>query len=403
MTLVSSARRLDHAILWTAPLGFWTAFKQAGFPTRNSANDMIVCRSMIRKSMPSGRDPMVGTGFSSGQTPSVCPEIMLKPRDEKRKMSVREIFMLRVAMAVVATTVLLAGAAIAQQAPPPVDFSKVEIKTTDIGDNVYMLEGQGGNITVAVAKDGIIMVDGEFAPLHDKIKAAIATISNQPIKYLINTHFHGDHTGGNELFAKDGAAIVSEINVKNRLAAGTTNGLTGVKTPPAPADALPSKTYTGALEIRLRGRVADLKHIANAHTDGDTYIWFKTANVLSTGDTFTNGRYPNIDFANGGNIKGMIAATDAYMKLTNAKTRIVPGHGPLGDKAALMEYRTMLVTARDRMAKLVKEGKSEDEVVAAKPFADLDAKWAPTELASKNFIRVVYHSLADDKGTKKGT
>jgi cyclase len=309
--------------------------------------------------------------------------------------------MFRTGIAVVATTLLLAGAAIAQQppaaAPPPPDFSKVEIKTTDLGDNVYMLEGQGGNITVAVAKNEIIMVDGEFAPLHDKIKAAIAAVSNLPIKYLINTHFHGDHTGGNEPFAKDGVTIVSETNVKTRLAAGTTNGLTGVKTPPAPEAASPSKTYTGSFKIRLPGRVADLKHIANAHTDGDTYVWFKTSNVLSTGDTFTNGRYPNIDFANGGNIKGMIAAADTYLKLVNAKTRIVPGHGPLADKAALLEYRTMLTTARDRMAKLVKDGKSEDEVVAAKPFADLDAKWAPTDLASKNFIRVVYHSLADKK------
>jgi cyclase len=314
--------------------------------------------------------------------------------------------MLRTGMAVVATTLLLAGTAFAQQqpaAPPaPPDFSKVEIKTTDLGDNVYMLEGQGGNITVAVAKDGIIMVDGEFAPLHDKIKAAVSTVSNQPIKYLINTHFHGDHTGGNEPFAKDGVTVVSEINVKNRLAAGTTNGLTGARVPPGAPAALPSKTYTGHFQIRLNGRVADLKHIANAHTDGDTYVWFKTANVLATGDTFTNGRYPNIDFANGGNIKGMIAATDAYLKLTNAKSRIVPGHGPLADRAALMEYRTMLVTARDRMAKLVKEGKSEDDVVAAKPFADLDAKWAPTELAAKNFIRVVWHSLADKKEEKKG-
>jgi cyclase len=310
--------------------------------------------------------------------------------------------MLRIGIMAVATSLLLAGSAMAQQppaaAPPPPDFSKVEIKTTDLGDNVYMLEGQGGNITVAVAKDGIIMVDGEYAPLHDKIKAAISTISNQTIKYLINTHFHGDHTGGNAPFAKDGVTIVAEVNVKNRLAAGTTNGLTGVKTPPASPDALPSKTYTGNYHIRLRGHVADLRHIENAHTDGDTYVWFKTSNVLSTGDTFTNGRYPNIDFANGGNIKGMIAATDAYLKLANDKTRIVPGHGPLADKTALMAYRTMLVTARDRMAKLVKEGKSEDDVVAAKPFADLDAKWAPTELASKNFIRVVYHSLADKKG-----
>ena len=154
------------------------------------------------------------------------------------------------------------------------------------------------------------------------------------------------------------------------------------------------------LKVRLPGRVADLRHIANAHTDGDTYVWFKTANVLATGDTFTNGRYPNIDFANGGNIKGMIAATDAYIKLTNAKSRIVPGHGPIADNAALTEYRAMHVTARDRMTALMNEGKSEDDVVAAKPFADLDQKWAPTELASKNFIRVVYHSLADKTDKK---
>jgi cyclase len=304
----------------------------------------------------------------------------------------------RVGVAAVATIMALAGPVFAQQppaAPPPPDFSKVEIKTTDLGDNIYMLEGQGGNITVAVGKDGIIMVDGQYAPLHDKIKAAIKAISNKPIKYLINTHFHGDHTGGNELFAKDGVTIVAQVNVKNRLAAGTSNGLTGAKTPPAPPAALPSDTYTNFSKIRLEGRIADLKHIANAHTDGDTYVWFKTANVLSTGDTFTNGRYPNIDFANGGNIRGMIAATDAYLKLVNARTKIVPGHGPLADRTALMEYRAMLISAHDRMAKLVKEGKSEDDVVAAKPFADFDAKWAPTELASKNFVRVVYHSLAD--------
>jgi len=310
----------------------------------------------------------------------------------------------QVRIAVVAAMMALSGPALAQTppaaAPPPPDFSKVEIKTSDLGDNCYMLEGQGGNITVAVAKEGIIMVDGQFAPLHDKIKAAVAVISNLPIKYLINTHYHGDHTGGNEPFAKDGATIVAQINVKNRLAAGTTNGLTGAKTPPAPQDALPSDTYTNFSKIRLRGRVADLKHIENAHTDGDTYVWFKTANLLSTGDTFTNGRYPNIDFANGGNIRGMIAATEIYLKLTNAKTRIAPGHGPLADKAALVEYHKMLITARDRMAKLVKEGKSEADVVAAKPFADLDAKWAPTELASTNFIRVVYHSLADKPEAK---
>ena len=320
--------------------------------------------------------------------------------------------MIRTGCAAIALTLLLAGSGLAQApatppaAPPPVDFSKVEIKTTDIGDNVYMLEGQmlgsiGGNITVAVAQNGIIMVDGQFAPLHDKIKAAVATISNLPIKYLINTHYHGDHTGGNEAFAKDGVTVVSQVNVKTRLAAGTTDGLTGAKTPPAAPGALPTDTYEVFSKVRLPGRVADLKHIRNAHTDGDTYVWFKTANVLATGDTFTNGRYPNIDFANGGDIKGMIAAADAYLKLTNAKSRIVPGHGPIADKPALVEYRAMLVTARDRMAALVKQGKSEADVIAAKPFADLDKKWAPTELAATNFIRVVYNSLAKPAEEKK--
>jgi cyclase len=313
-------------------------------------------------------------------------------------------FMIRTGLATLATAVLLTGFAVAQQqtppaatspaTPPPIDFSKVEIKTTDLGDNVYMLEGQGGNITVAVGKTGIIMVDGQFAPLHDKIKAAITTISNLPIKYLINTHYHGDHTGGNEGFAKDGAVIVSDINVKNRLAEGTTNGLTGVKTPPAAPGALPTKTYAGGtFKVRLPGRVAELHHIARAHTDGDTYVWFKDANVLSTGDTVTLGRYPNIDFANGGNIKGMIAATGIYLKLANDGTKIVPGHGPLANKATVAEYRAMLITARDRIAKLIKAGKSEGEAVAAKPLADFDARIGANEQQSTNFVRVIYNSL----------
>jgi glyoxylase-like metal-dependent hydrolase (beta-lactamase superfamily II) len=298
--------------------------------------------------------------------------------------------MIRIALGLAAALALWAAPALAQEQQ---DFSKVEIKTTDLGHNTYMLEGQGGNITVAVAGDGVIMVDGEFAPLHDKIKAAIAKLTNQPIRYLVNTHFHGDHTGGNAPFAKDGAVVVAQVNVKKRLAEGSVNGLNGTKTPPAAPDALPAKTYTGSMTLKLEGRTAVLRHIANAHTDGDTYVWFKDANVLSTGDTVTMGRYPNIDFANGGNIKGMIAATDAYLKLTNAQTKIVPGHGELATKAMVVQYRAMLVDARNRMAKLVKAGKTEDEVVAAKPFADYDTKLGVTPQQSTNFIRVVYHSL----------
>src|SRR5258707_1653136 len=169
-------------------------------------------------------------------------------------------------MAVAATMIALSGPVFAQQpaaSPPAVDFSRVETKTAALGDHCYMLQGEGGNITVGVAKDGIIMVDGQYAPLHDKIKPAIEAISRQPIKYLVNTHYHDDHTGGNEAFAKDGVTIVSQINVRNRLAAGNPNGLTGAKTPPAPHTTLPSHTYTNFFKIRLTRRGADLKNIPN--------------------------------------------------------------------------------------------------------------------------------------------
>ncbi|MCX7321745.1 MAG: MBL fold metallo-hydrolase [Hyphomicrobiales bacterium] len=286
-------------------------------------------------------------------------------------------------------------------APPAPDFSKVVIKSTDLGDGIYMLEGQGGNMTLATAKVGAILVDSQFAPLHDKIKAAIANLTPQPVKYLVNTHFHGDHTGGNEAFANEGATIVANIKVRTRLAKGSANFLTGGQNPPAAKAALPTRTFPNRLSLSLRGRIAELRHVKAAHTDGDTYVYFKSANVLATGDTFTNGRYPNIDVLNGGNIKGMIAAADTYLKLANDKTKIVPGHGPLGDKAALAAYRDMLIAARDRMTKLVKDGKTEEDVQAAKPFADLDKTWAPSETASKNFIRAVYGSLAPRKTGSK--
>ena len=294
------------------------------------------------------------------------------------------------AAAAAALLTLCIGGANAQQ----VDYSKVEIKTTDLGHQTYMLEGQGGNITVAVGGDGIIMVDSQFAPLHDKIKAAITAISNRPIHYLVNTHFHGDHTGGDAGFAKEGATVVAHANVKKRLADGSTTGLSGAKTAPMTGDALPSQTYNTSLTLKVQGRSAQLKHVLNAHTDGDTYVYFADANVLATGDIVTMERYPNIDFANGGNIKGMIAGTDTYLKLINDKTKVVPGHGPLTNKAQIVEYRKMLVAARDRVAKLIAKGMNEDEVVAMRPMSDYDAKLTKIDDTAKvNFIRVVYNSL----------
>ncbi|HLK81689.1 MAG TPA: MBL fold metallo-hydrolase [Xanthobacteraceae bacterium] len=294
--------------------------------------------------------------------------------------------------ALAGAAMLFAGTAIAQQ---NVDFSKVEIKTTDLGNKTYMLQGQGGNITVAVGTDGIVMVDSEFAPLHDKIKAAIEKISPLPIKYLINTHYHGDHTGGNAPFHKDGAIVVAQDNIRTRLAAGTMNGLTGNKTAPVAADALPTETYIGGSKtVEVGGRKALLTHVNNAHTDGDTWVFIPDANVLATGDTFTNtGRYNTIDFANGGDIRGLIRAVDSYIKVSNDDTKIVPGHGGLAKKADLIAWREMLVTSRDRVQKLLDEGQSEQQVLAERPLADLDKKWAANDQQAQNWLRMVYNSF----------
>jgi cyclase len=299
---------------------------------------------------------------------------------------------MRTALAALAGFALFAGTATAQES---VDFSKVEIKTIDLGNHTYRLEGQGGNITVAVGTDAIIMVDGQFAPLHDKIKAAITAISPLPIKYLINTHFHGDHTGGNGPFQADGVIVVAQDNIRIRLTAGTTNGISGAKTPPVAPGAIPKQTYIGgSMTLEAGGRKAQLTHVNNAHTDGDTWVYFADANVLCTGDTMNNTkRYQTIDFANGGDIRGMIRATDTYLEVANDDTKVMTGHGTLAKKADIAEFNAMLKTARERIEKLVKDGKSEAEVVALRPLKDLDAKWAATDEIAINFTKMVYNSF----------
>ena len=293
--------------------------------------------------------------------------------------------------ALAASTVLFVSGANAQQ----VDFDKVQIKTTDLGHNTYRLEGQGSNITIAVGSDGIIMVDSQFAPLSDKIKAAIKAISPLPIKYVINTHFHGDHTGGNENFQKDGAVVLAQDNIRVRLAAGTTNGTTGIKVPPAAPGALPKETYIGGtMTLDVGGRKAMLVHINNAHTDGDTLVYFADANVLCTGDIMNNNhRYQQVDFANGGDIRGMVRGTDQFLKLSNDDTKVVVGHGPLAKKADVATYNAMVKTARERVEKLFKEGKSEAEVMAENPLKDLNETWAADDKAAANFLKQVYNSF----------
>ena len=291
-----------------------------------------------------------------------------------------------------AATMLSAGSANAQQ---PIDWDKIQIKTTDLGNNTYMLMGQGGNITVAVGTDGILMVDTQFAPLSDKIKAAIKAISPLPIKYVINTHFHGDHTGGNENFQKDGAIVLAQDNVRIRLAAGTTNGTTGAKFPPVAPGGLPKQPFVGgSMTLEVGGRKAELTHVNNAHTDGDTWVYFADANVLSTGDVMNNNhRYQQVDYANGGDIRGMVRGTDAFLKISNDQTKVVVGHGPLGKKSDIAAYNAMAKTARERVEKLFNEGKSEAEVIAADPLKDLNVTWAANEQGAVNFLKQVYNSF----------
>jgi cyclase len=299
--------------------------------------------------------------------------------------------MRRLAGIVVAATIAFAGGAFAQA---PIDFTKVEIRTTDLGNKTWRLDGQGGNITVAVGSDSIIVVDSQFAPLYDKIKAAITAISPLPVKYVIATHYHGDHTGGIERFQNDGAIGVAQDNIRVRLAAGTINGITGNKTPPRPEAGVPKQTYIGGtITVEAGGRKAQLTHVNNAHTDGDTFIYFADANVLATGDLLNNNkRYQAIDFANGGDIRGVIRAMDLMYAVCNADTKVVTGHGPPATRADIAEYRAMLQIAHERMEKLFNEGKTEEEVLAMRPLKDLDEKWAANDTAAAAFTKMVYNS-----------
>jgi len=279
--------------------------------------------------------------------------------------------------------------AVNADAAQQVDFSKVEVKTTDLGNKTYMLEGQGGNVTIAVGTDGVIMVDSQFAPMHDKLKAAIAKVTNLPVKYLINTHYHGDHTGGNEAFGKEGVIIVGHQNLKNRLA-NPPPGNNGQVPPASPAAALPKQVYTDKTTVSVGGRTAQVVHI-EAHTDTDSVVYFPDANVLAVGDTGGPNRYPNI--ALGGSIDGMIAGTQTYLNMANAQTKIVPGHAPVSTKADFQAYHDMLVKIRDRVAKLKSEGKTEEQAVAAKPIADIEAQIKQTDMATDAVVRRVYATL----------
>ena len=290
----------------------------------------------------------------------------------------------------VSVVLVLAAAA---PAAAQVNYDTVQIRTVKVAEGVYMLMGAGGNIGVSVGSDGVILIDDQFAPLSDKIKAAVAALGG-PTRFLLNTHWHFDHTGGNENFAKSGVVIVAHENVRRRMSVEQFISALNRREPPSPAAALPVVTFTDAITFYLNGDSINVFHVAPAHTDGDAVIWFRKANVMHMGDTFFNGRYPLIDLSSGGSVDGMVAAADRVLALVDANTRIIPGHGPLGDRPALQTYRAMLATVRDRIRQAVAADQTLEQVQAAKPTAEFDAIWGKGSITPARFVEIVYTGLA---------
>ena len=285
-----------------------------------------------------------------------------------------------------ASSLLLAMPAAAQQQP---DWSAVRIRVERVAPGVAVLFGRGGNIGLSYGADGNLLIDDQYAPLTEPILAAVRSVDPDPIRFVVNTHWHGDHTGGNENIGRTGAVIVAHDNVRRRMSMDQV--VRGEAVPPSPAGALPVITFTNTTTFHLNGDDVDVIHVEHAHTDGDSLVYWNRANVLHMGDTFFNGLLPFIDLDSGGSIDGAIAAVDQALGIANDDTVVIPGHGPLAHRADLVRYRQMLVNLRDRVAAEIRAGRTVDEVKAlrlADPYGPPDGFISPDAL-----IETIYRSL----------
>lgn len=274
------------------------------------------------------------------------------------------------------------------------EYDKVQIKTIKVENNVYMLIGAGGNIGISAGADGVFMIDDQFAPLTEKIKKAVAAISDRPIRFLINTHWHFDHTGGNENLGKMGSIIVAHENVRKRLSTEQFISFFKRKVPPKTKSGLPVITFTEDVTFHINEDEIYVFHVANAHTDGDSIIHFRKNNVIHMGDIFFSGMYPFIDVDAGGSVNGIIDAIKKVLPKMDGSTKVIPGHGPLSTKSQLKAYLGMLATLRDRVRQEIKAGKSLKALLASKPTKDLDPEWNKGIIKGDAFVNILYQDLS---------
>ena len=290
-------------------------------------------------------------------------------------------------------TSLLVFVTLAAAAPSAAqNFDSVQIRTVPLSSGLAMLMGAGGNMAVSYGKDATFLVDDQFAPLTPKIVAAIAKLTSNATRYVVNTHYHGDHSGGNENFGKAGSIIVAHDNVRRRMSTEQFSKVFNRSTPASPVVALPVVTFNDQVTFHQNGEEIAAFHVSSAHTDGDAIIWFKTTNVIHMGDTYFRERYPFIDVDGGGSIAGLVSAIDRVLGMIDGNTRVIPGHGELSNKAEMIEYRNVIATARDRVKNLIDEGKTLEQAVAAKPLAEFDAKWGTGFIKPDVFLRLIYAS-----------